>query len=282
MWLKSVCCQSQSLFSVYKPLRDEGYRDLETSVAFHPWEWGFHWEMARNGHLCLFWLFLKCACFSSGKMSLFLCISVEAAFNSRVWLGIVCVRPQGTWHRLEQSWDRSGNAVRRFTTQWKPLWVGHDPTPGSFACVCKAHWDETEEEEDLMNNSTGRQDSCPGAASPWLAVHPSNFTSLYLSFPVYRMGTYSPTSRGCKARSVCRAVLRPFSERHCDFHTVAANPRCSASLSWQMKYLTRTNGLVAKLHLGPRPAPRRQRLSHLSQGEGWADGAAGDRAAAVR
>lgn len=37
---------TQSLFSVYKMLHDEGYRDLETSVAFHPWEQGFHLEMA--------------------------------------------------------------------------------------------------------------------------------------------------------------------------------------------------------------------------------------------
>lgn len=27
---------TQSLFSVYKTLHDEGYRDLETSVAFQP------------------------------------------------------------------------------------------------------------------------------------------------------------------------------------------------------------------------------------------------------
>lgn len=27
---------TQSLFSVYETLHDEGYRDLETSVAFHP------------------------------------------------------------------------------------------------------------------------------------------------------------------------------------------------------------------------------------------------------
>lgn len=41
MWLKSVCCPSQSLFAVYKPLHNEGYRDLETSVAFHARERGF-------------------------------------------------------------------------------------------------------------------------------------------------------------------------------------------------------------------------------------------------
>lgn len=62
----------------------------------------FIWKWPRvSGHLCLCWLLLNCV-FSSGSVSPFLCISVEATFNPR--LGIVCTRLQGTWHRLERSW----------------------------------------------------------------------------------------------------------------------------------------------------------------------------------
>lgn len=66
----------------------------------------FIWKWPHvSGHLCLCWLFLK-RVFSSGSMSPFLCISVEAAFSPR--LGIICTRLQGTWHRSERSWDGLG------------------------------------------------------------------------------------------------------------------------------------------------------------------------------
>lgn len=98
------------------------------------------------------------------------------------------MRPQGAWHRSERSWDRSGKCYTAAHDPVKaPAPAIHGPTPGSFTCICKAHRDETEEEEDLMNNSPGRQDSCPGAASPRLAVRPSSFASLP-QFPHVRDG----------------------------------------------------------------------------------------------
>lgn len=105
--------------------------------------------------------------------------------------------------------------------------VGHEPVkapaspgpyPGSFACPCRAPRDGAEEDTDL-SNSAGRWDSCPGAASPCLGGHPSNFASLP-RFPHIRDGDVLTCLWGFQ--TVC--------ERRWDFHSVAANPG-SASLS---------------------------------------------------
>lgn len=81
-----------------------------------------------------------------------------------------------TGNRLHETTGRLAQVRAELGQVWECHTAARDPvkapairspTPGSFTCICKAHRDETEEEEeDLMNNSPGRQDSCPGAASP--------------------------------------------------------------------------------------------------------------------
>lgn len=52
----------------------------------------FGWKWPRvSGHLGLPWLFPKCTCFSSGRTSPFLCILVEATFDSSIRLETVCL-----------------------------------------------------------------------------------------------------------------------------------------------------------------------------------------------
>lgn len=88
---------------------------------------------------------------------------------------------------------------------------------------------------------------------------PGSVIALHLSFPLYGMGTYLPTSWGCEARSVCRALLRPFSERRHDLLTMAADLRRSASLPGQVKVLT-----LSRAAFWTPTSSSRQRLSHLS------------------
>lgn len=75
--------------------------------------------------------------------------------------------------------------------------------------------------------------------------------------PRFQAGNALTYLSGCEARSLYRAVAGPCSERRRNFHTVAANPLRSASLSRRMP--SGTCGLAAKPQRGPRSAPRRQR-----------------------
>lgn len=82
------------------------------------------------------WLFPKCT-FFSGRTSPFLCILVEAAFDSRIWAGNCLHGMQGIQHSLSGAGQLWECCVMPLTP---PLPTQSDPgsVPTSFSCICKA------------------------------------------------------------------------------------------------------------------------------------------------